>query len=201
MPRLNDLRDGRRLDLGGSDAYDLPDGVDDPGVEDSDRLLALLAADDRDRDLLADMDAAEEAQVLRPVERAGAGEDVAENRRDQRADPHRRRERLGLGSRRLVRRQHQRVQVARHMGEQDRSCTEQVRSMLAESPTLSSAQVVLRTVGLRTASLAVISTSALAGRVMPPFRGGRGNASENHVIRPDGQFCTAAFKGAGVTVR
>ena len=38
VARLDDLGDGRRLDLGGSGAHHLPDGVDDPGVEYGDRL-------------------------------------------------------------------------------------------------------------------------------------------------------------------
>ena len=119
VARLGDLGDGRRLDLGGSLADELAAGVDDLGVEHGDRRLALLAADDRDRDLVADMDAAQEAQVLRPIERAGAGKDVAEHGGDQRADPHRRRDWIGRVLGAFGRRQHQRVQVARDMGEQD----------------------------------------------------------------------------------
>ena len=44
------------------------------GVEHSDRLFPLLAADDRDLELVADMNATQEAQVLRAVERARAGQ-------------------------------------------------------------------------------------------------------------------------------
>jgi hypothetical protein len=111
--------DARRFDDGVSFADEIAVHVLDLGVEPCDRRLALLAADDGDLDLVADVDAAQEAQVLRPIERSRAGKQVAEHGGDERAHPHRGRDRLGLLRRALGRGQHQRIEVARHMREQN----------------------------------------------------------------------------------
>ena len=120
IARLDDLADGRRFDDRGSVAHDVSRRVLDPGVEHRDRRFALLAADDRHLELVADVNALQEPQVLFAVERARARQHVAEHGGDERADPHRRRDRLGLLRAALGRRQHQRIDVARHMREQEK---------------------------------------------------------------------------------
>ena len=165
VPRFGDPGDGRGLDLRGAIAddlpdRDLPDRVDDPGVEHGDGLVALLAADDGDREPLADVDAPEEAQVLRPVERARAGKDIAEHGRDERADPHRRAPSApSFPAAPWTEGSISGFRLPDTWANRMRSCTEQVRSMLAESPTLSSAQVVLRT-----ADLALMLASEMCSR-------------------------------------
>ncbi len=119
IARFGDLGDARRVDLGGSLADHVAVDVFDLRVEHRDRLFALLAAGHRDLDLVADVNAAQEAQVLRAIERSRTGKQIAEHGGDERADPHRGRDRLGLLRRALGRGQHQRIEVARNMGEQE----------------------------------------------------------------------------------
>ena len=90
VARLGQLGHSRRVDFRRSFADDLSEFVLDAGVEQGDRLFALLATDDGDLEPVADMNAPREAQVLSAVKRSRAGKDVAEHRRDERADPHRR---------------------------------------------------------------------------------------------------------------
>ncbi len=119
MARLDDLADARRFDDGVSFADEVAVHVLDLGVESCDRRLTLLSADDRNLDLVADVDAAEKAKSLLAIECPRTGKDISEHRRDERADPHRGSNRLGLLRRALGRGQHQRIEVARHMREQD----------------------------------------------------------------------------------
>ncbi len=118
VARLGDLGCGRRVHFRHSLADDPPIGVLDARVEQGDRLFALLTADDGDLHLVADMNAAQEAQVLSAIERACAGQQIAEHRGDEGANPHRRRDRLALLRAVFRQRQHERIDVARGVREQ-----------------------------------------------------------------------------------
>ena len=62
-------------------------------IEGDDSLVLSLAVDgDPDGELVADVGALVEAQRLAPVGRPGAGEDVTDDGREERADPHARRD-------------------------------------------------------------------------------------------------------------
>ena len=96
VARLGKLRRGRRLHFRHALADPSPINVLDARVEHGDRLFALLAADNGDLHLVADMNAAEEAQILGSIKRARAGQQVAQHSRHKGADPHRGRQRLAL---------------------------------------------------------------------------------------------------------
>ncbi len=97
IARFCNLGDGRRLDLRGSVADNVAGNVLDLGVEHSDRLFALLPANNDGPELVSDMDAAQKTQILCAIERSRAWQQVAEHGRQERTDPHRWRDRLCLG--------------------------------------------------------------------------------------------------------
>lgn len=86
---LQDDRGGGRLDLGDTFEQQRAVGLRDPSLEQGDRSFALLHAAHGNDEPVAELGATQEPKGLPAVERAGAGQERAEHRGNERADPQR----------------------------------------------------------------------------------------------------------------
>ena len=84
---LQDDRGGGRLDLGDAFEQQRSVGFLHPGLEQRDRSLALLHAAHGNDEPVAELGATQEPKGLPAVERAGAGQERAEHRGNERAHP------------------------------------------------------------------------------------------------------------------
>ena len=83
VAQVDGLARPRRLDLGLALADQLARAVADRGREGGERLLSLALHSTPDLQPLADRDPAPEVQLLAAVERAGAGQHIAQQSRQQ----------------------------------------------------------------------------------------------------------------------
>ena len=94
----------------------IANGIFDARVEDCKRFHPLFAAGDRYMQFVADVHAMVKTQRLRAIEGSRSRQDIAQYRGNQRADPHRRRDRIRRRDGAFFARQHQRIGVAGHVG-------------------------------------------------------------------------------------